>query len=84
MSVNPGFGGQGFIDNSFDKIRRLKTLLKSKHAENVLIEIDGGIKIENIKEVSDAGCDIFVSGSGIFGAENPTKMISDMNSLIGN
>ena len=78
MSVNPGFGGQSFIPNTLDKLQRLQKMLKEKNAEHIEIEVDGGIKLDNIKEVYDAGCDIFVSGSGIFGTENPTEMIQKM------
>ncbi len=78
MSVNPGFGGQSFIPNTIKKLQNLKKMLKKHNAEHIEIEVDGGIKIDNIKEVSDAGCDIFVSGSGIFKAKNPKKMISEM------
>ncbi|NPD83707.1 ribulose-phosphate 3-epimerase [Lentimicrobium sp. L6] len=78
MSVNPGFGGQSFIPQSLDKIRKLKAMLKEHGAEHVEIEIDGGVKLDNIKEVSDAGVDVFVSGSGIFGAADPQDMIQQM------
>ena len=78
MSVNPGFGGQSFIPNTISKLQKLQAMLKEHNAEHIEIEVDGGIKIDNIKEVSDAGCDIFVSGSGIFKAENPEAMIADM------
>ncbi len=78
MSVNPGFGGQSYIPRSTEKIKQLRLFLKEHSAEHVEIEVDGGIKLENIKEVSDAGCDIFVSGSGILKAENPKEMIQKM------
>ncbi len=78
MSVNPGFGGQSFIPNALNKIRKLNELLKLHNLEHIEIEIDGGIKLDNIKEVSDAGCDIFVSGSGIYRAENPTLRIEEL------
>lgn len=78
MSVNPGFGGQSFIPNSLDKVRRLKSILNTKKADHIEIEIDGGIKLDNIQEVSDAGVDIFVSGSGIFGMSNPVGEIQKM------
>lgn len=78
MSVNPGFGGQSFIPHSLKKIYELKKFLKKNNAEHIEIEVDGGIKLENIKEVSDAGCDIFVSGSGIFKTENPGETILKM------
>ncbi len=82
MSVNPGFGGQSFIPQSLDKIRTLKAMLKEAGAEHVEIEIDGGVKLDNIKEVSDAGVDVFVSGSGIFGANDPQDMIQQMIKVI--
>lgn len=69
MSVNPGFGGQKFIDRSLIKLKRLKAMVKSINP-NILIEVDGGIKEDNILEVARAGADIFVVGSGIFGAED--------------
>jgi len=82
MSVNPGFGGQSFIPHSLEKIHKLKQFLKENNADHIEIEVDGGIKLENIKEVSDAGCDIFVSGSGIFKTENPGETISKMKQKI--
>jgi len=78
MSVNPGFGGQSFIPNTINKLQKLQAMLKEHNVEHIEVEVDGGIKIDNIKEVSDAGCDIFVSGSGIFKAEDPKTMIVDM------
>jgi ribulose-phosphate 3-epimerase len=78
MSVNPGFGGQQFIPNTLDKLRRLNKMLKERKAEHIEVEVDGGIKIDNIREVSDAGTDIFVSGSGIFGASDPVSEIKKM------
>ncbi len=82
MSVNPGFGGQSFIPHSLDKIRQLKEMFIKNGANHIEIEVDGGIKLENIKEISDAGCDIFVSGSGIFKAENSKEIIKQMKTLI--
>ncbi len=82
MSVNPGFGGQSFIPHSLDKIRQLKEMFIKNGANHIEIEVDGGIKFENIKEISDAGCDIFVSGSGIFKVENPKEIIKQMKTLI--
>lgn len=81
MSVNPGFGGQSFIPNALDKVRRLKSLLKSRNLEHIEIEIDGGVKLNNIKEVADAGVDIIVSGSGIFNGK-PKETIAEMKKLI--
>ena len=82
MAVNPGFGGQSFIPNTLDKLKRLQKMLKKHNAEHVEVEVDGGIKLENIREVSEAGCDIFVSGSGIFKADNPIEMIRKMKKII--
>ncbi|MBS9774094.1 MAG: ribulose-phosphate 3-epimerase [Tenacibaculum sp.] len=82
MSVNPGFGGQSFIPSVLDKTKRLKQILIEKGLEHIKIEIDGGIKIDNIKQVADAGADILVSGSGIFNAKNPTEMIKKMKLLV--
>lgn len=65
MSVHPGFGGQKFIDNALDKIKMLKDI-KLKKNYNYLIEVDGGVYVENAKKVIDAGCDLIVSGSGVF------------------
>jgi ribulose-phosphate 3-epimerase len=83
MAVNPGFGGQSFIDNTLDKLKRLKKLLKKHNATHIEVNVDGGIKTQNIKKVADAGCDIFVSGSGIFKADNPKKVIREMKALLG-
>jgi len=83
MSVNPGFGGQAFIPSSLDKIRRLKNWLGELGLQNVLIEVDGGIKLENIKEVAQAGADILVSGSGIFGERDRNKVIRMMKERLG-
>ncbi|MCD4793167.1 MAG: ribulose-phosphate 3-epimerase [Bacteroidales bacterium] len=83
MSVNPGFGGQSFIPNSLEKIKKLKQMLVENDALHIEIEVDGGIKLENIKAAADAGCDIFVSGSSIFKADDPestiNKMINEIN-----
>jgi ribulose-phosphate 3-epimerase len=78
MSVNPGFGGQSFIPNTINKLQELQAMLVKNNATHIEVEVDGGIKLENIKEVAEAGCDIFVSGSGIFKADNPAKMITKM------
>ena len=82
MSVNPGFGGQSFIANSLEKIKNLEQMLQDNNTLHIETEVDGGIKLENIKAVSNAGCDIFVSGSGIFKADDPKQMINDMTELI--
>ena len=82
MSVNPGFGGQGFIPNTIDKLKQLQKMLKTNNVEHIEVEVDGGIKLANIKEVSDAGCDIFVSGSGIFKADKPKEIIRQMKKVL--
>jgi len=82
MAVNPGFGGQSFIENTIDKLKRLKQMLKKHNVEHIEVNVDGGIKLANIKKVSDAGCDIFVSGSGIFKATNPQEMIRQMKEAL--
>lgn len=66
MSVNPGFGGQKFIPNFIKRAERLKNFLVKNNLENVLIEVDGGIKIDNVQDVVRAGADMIVSGSGLF------------------
>jgi len=80
MSVNPGFGGQGFIENSYDKVRRIKELL-SDRASTCLIEVDGGVSKENAASLVEAGADILVAGNSIFGSENPVKAISDLKHI---
>ncbi len=70
MSVNPGFGGQAFIPESLDKVRRLRKTIDERGLK-ARIEIDGGIDVENIAEVASAGAEIIVSGSAIFGAPDP-------------
>ncbi len=77
MTVNPGFGGQTFIEEMLPKISALKKLIEEKNLD-ILIEVDGGIKVENISRVSRAGADIFVAGSAIFHSENYQKTIQRM------
>jgi ribulose-phosphate 3-epimerase len=66
MSVNPGFGGQAFIPNSLDKIKVLREMIQTA-ARSILIEVDGGVKPNNVKKIAAAGADVFVAGSAIFG-----------------
>jgi ribulose-phosphate 3-epimerase len=66
MSVNPGFGGQSFIPSALDKLRQVRQMIDASGRE-VRLEIDGGVKVDNIAEIKAAGADTFVSGSGIFG-----------------
>ena len=77
MSVNPGFGGQNFIPSVLDKISTLRQTIDDKNL-NIRLEVDGGIKLDNIAEVSKAGADTFVSGSAIFGEKNYQEVISKM------
>lgn len=81
MSVNPGFGGQKFIPNALNKIRELAEL-REKYNYNYLIQVDGGVSIENINEISEAGCDIFVAGSSIFGTEDISKTVKIMDAIV--
>tara|TARA_Y100001968_G_scaffold213183_1_gene196215 strand:- start:185 stop:868 length:684 start_codon:yes stop_codon:yes gene_type:complete len=82
MSVNPGFGGQHFIENTLKRLERMSKVLQDRGLDHIELEVDGGIKLENLKKVADAGADIFVSGSGIFKAENPVIQIQKMKELI--
>lgn len=81
MSVNPGFGGQKFIPNCLNKIRELKDLITLNNY-NCLIEIDGGVGRENIKEISDAGADMFVCGSSVFNAADISGSVRELKSII--
>lgn len=80
MSVNPGFGGQKFIENAVNKVRELKKLIETS-GSNALIEVDGGVNLETGKRLVDAGADVLVAGSAIFKAEDPTSMIKEMKNL---
>ena len=81
MTVNPGFGGQKFIKGMLQKIKECKELISSTSNE-VQIEVDGGIDLKNIKEVSEAGANIFVSGSTIFNSSDYSSTIKEMKSLV--
>ncbi|MEE0741250.1 MAG: ribulose-phosphate 3-epimerase [Emergencia sp.] len=81
MSVNPGFGGQKFIPNALDKIRTLDQLRRER-GYSYLIEIDGGVTLDNAGEIAEAGCDILVAGSAVFGAENIEKRVREFNDKI--
>lgn len=80
MSVNPGFGGQSFIENTYDKTMALKRLITEKGA-TTLIEIDGGVTNKNAKQLKDAGADVLVAGSYVFKSENPTDTISGLKEM---
>ncbi len=80
MSVNPGFGGQKFIENSIDKVKRLKELILKKNS-TALIEVDGGVDDSNAKTLIDAGADVLVAGSFIFKSDNPTETIQKLKNI---
>ncbi|MES2575909.1 MAG: ribulose-phosphate 3-epimerase [Bacteroidota bacterium] len=80
MSVNPGFGGQSFIENTYDKVAKLKALINRKGA-STLIEIDGGVTNKNAVQLVNAGSDVLVAGSFVFKAENPTETVADLKKL---
>ncbi|MGB8337187.1 MAG: ribulose-phosphate 3-epimerase [Desulfobacterales bacterium] len=82
MSVNPGFGGQAFIGNSLEKIRRLRRMIGDRGLAT-RIEVDGGIKENNIAEVAAAGADVFVAGSAIFGQKDYRQVIARFKEIIG-
>ena len=77
MSVNPGFGGQSFIESTYKKVSQLKKLILESNS-NALIEVDGGVTDVNIQQLSKVGVDAFVAGNFIFSNENPTKTIADL------
>ena len=82
MSVEPGFGGQGYMDGSTERVKEIKELLMERGLQNkVQIEVDGGIKLHNAKEVMDAGADILVAGSEVFRAEDPVGVMRSFYDL---
>ena len=80
MSVNPGFGGQSFIERTYEKVKTLKAIISSQKAET-LIEIDGGVTDKNAKQLIDAGADVLVAGSHVFKAEDPIQTIAALKSV---
>jgi len=77
MSVNPGFGGQSFIDSALDKLKAARKLIDDSGQE-IRLEIDGGVKVDNIREIAEAGADTFVAGSAIFGSDDYQATITAM------
>ena len=77
MSVNPGFGGQKFIENTYDKIQKLKNIIISKNT-NTLIQIDGGVNLDNAPKLFKAGADILVAGNTVFSSDNPVSVIQKL------
>jgi ribulose-phosphate 3-epimerase len=82
MSVNPGFGGQGFIDSALRKVERARKLIESS-GRDIRLEVDGGIKVDNIRRVAAAGADTFVAGSAIFGQPDYKAVIDAMRQELG-
>jgi ribulose-phosphate 3-epimerase len=81
MSVNPGFGGQSFIENTYSKIEKLKALINRKNAKTI-IEIDGGVTDKNAVQLVNAGADVLVAGNFVFKAENPTETIAGLKKMV--
>ena len=82
MSVNPGFGGQSFIASALKKLREVRKRITAS-GRDIRLEVDGGIKIDNIRAAADAGCDTFVAGSAIFGAADYRAVIAAMRAQLG-
>ncbi|GAC1598581.1 MAG: ribulose-phosphate 3-epimerase [Ginsengibacter sp.] len=80
MSVNPGFGGQSFIEGSLEKIATLKKMI-IEDGSKAKVEVDGGINLKNAKQIIEAGADIVVAGNAVFGSENPTAVIGELKRL---
>jgi ribulose-phosphate 3-epimerase len=77
MSVNPGFGGQKFIENTYGKVKLLKHLIQSRNSK-ALIEIDGGVDLKNYKKLVDCGADVLVAGNTVFSSANPLETIAQL------
>jgi ribulose-phosphate 3-epimerase len=82
MSVNPGFGGQTFIPAALDKLRRLRALIDAA-GRDIALEVDGGVKVDNIRRIAQAGADTFVAGSAIFGQDDYAQVIGAMRRQLG-
>lgn len=80
MSVNPGFGGQAFIEYTYEKVKKLKAMIQASHS-NCLIEIDGGVGLNNYAALVSAGADVLVAGSAVFGAENPIATVAQLKTI---
>ena len=80
MSVNPGFGGQSFIENTYKKVKELKEII-TRNGASTLIEIDGGVSDKNAKQLVEAGADVLVAGNYVFKADNPTETIAGLKKL---
>ena len=83
MSVNPGFGGQQFIPRALDKIGRLRRLIEERGlAGRIELQVDGGVKLDNCREIAEAGAEVLVAGSAIFGADDPAQAIQEMKAAL--
>jgi ribulose-phosphate 3-epimerase len=85
MSVNPGFGGQSFIPHALDKLRAARKLVdaaQQRTGRAIMLEVDGGVKVDNIAEIARAGADTFVAGSAIFGARDYAATIAQMRAAL--
>ncbi len=80
MSVNPGFGGQKFIQNACEKVKQVKAL-REKYNTDILIEVDGGVNLDTGKQLLDAGANVLVAGSFVFNSDNPTETITRLKSI---
>jgi ribulose-phosphate 3-epimerase len=80
MSVNPGFGGQSFIENTYAKVEKLKDLIIKKNT-TTLIEVDGGVTDKNAKLLVQSGADVLIAGNFVFKSENPIETIADLKKL---
>ena len=81
MSVDPGFGGQGYLPGSTDRIAELKSRLNELCLDRVIIEVDGGVKLNNARKIVTAGGDVLVAGSAVFGTQDPTQTIKDFYAI---
>ena len=81
MTVNPGFGAQKFIEHSLDKVRRLRQMITASGSQ-ALIEVDGGVNRKTVQHLATAGVDVFVTGSAVFGAEEPVEEVRILKDLI--
>lgn len=80
MSVHPGFGGQSFIESTYEKVQKLNALIQEKNA-STMIEVDGGVTASNAKKLSDLGANVLVAGSFVFKSQNPSKTISELKQI---
>jgi ribulose-phosphate 3-epimerase len=80
MTVEPGFGGQKFLDLCLPKIRRARELIE-RHGGDIWLQVDGGVSVETIERCADAGADVFVAGSAVFGADDPDDMVQQLRAL---